>query len=382
MIRKVCVITFLFLLFIPILLKLSGFEKYDYALSGYNDNVAKPGFSWRSFLSSQYQDEADIYLQQNIPFKGYLIALKNQLDYSAFDILHYTIEQGSEGQLFFWNHVNTHCGHLSISNDSLQTKIKECLYIKSVFDSMGITHVYMLAPGKPAYLEDKLPAKYKNNCTEDNEYHHVLSALNKSGLPVIDYNAWFKENRATYKYPVFPRLGIHWSYYAACLVMDTLDKYIAAKINAPIAQPQIMHTTVTDQPYKTDKDLWALLNLLLPMRSDSLAYPEYKFDTVAKCIRKPKVVIIGDSFGWVLLDTKVPANVFSADSRYWFYKRQLYDLNSKWISDAPSRDEIYQTLKGADMVIFLSTEVSNFRLDFEFANWLKANRPENINQIN
>jgi len=226
MLRKGYAILFLSLMFIPLLPAITGVKICDYVLNGYNENVTKPEFSLRNFLSAKYQEQEDVYLQQSIPFKGFLIGLKNQLDYSLFRLLHYTIEQGPDGELFYWNHIDTHCGHLSISDDSLQIKIKECRYLQSVLDSMGIAEVYVLAPGKPSYLEDKMPEKYRDKCSSDNEYHHVLTALNGAELPLIDYNEWFRANREGFKYPVFPRLGIHWSYYAACLVMDTLDRYI------------------------------------------------------------------------------------------------------------------------------------------------------------
>jgi hypothetical protein len=376
MARKTYVLLFLFILLVPLLVKLTGAKNYDYVLNGSYIDVARPAFSSRTFLSANYQEQEDIYLQQSVAFKGFLIALNNQADYSLFGTLHYTIEMGGSGQLFLWNHVDNHCGDLSISEDSLRRKITECQYLKSMLDSMHIPVVFVLAPGKPSFMEDKLPAKYRGKCSNDNDYHHVLSALNNAKLPVIDYNEWFRQNRGGFKYPAFPRLGIHWSYYAACLVMDSLVKYVARISNRDIAVPRITNTRVTDKPYKTDKDLWSLLNLLVPMQSDSLAYPEYNFsDTVSK-VHKPKIVIIGDSYSWVLLDTKLPANIFSANSRYWFYKKQLYDLNGKWITDNASTQQVYQTLQGADMVIFLSTEVLNYRLDFELANWLKANPPE------
>ena len=376
MVRKVCVILFICLLLVPLLQKITGVKLPNYVLSGYDETVTKPKLSLQDFLSAKYQDGEDVYLQQNVPSKGFFVALKNQMDYSLFNVLHYTIEQGDEGQLFLWNHINTHCGSLSISDDSLQRKIGECCYLKAFLDSMHVPMVFVLAPGKPSYYEDKLPAKYKDKCNHDNDYHHVLAALNNAHLPVIDYNEWFNNNRSNFKYPAFPTLGIHWSYYAACLVMDSLDKYLTGSWGNEVTTPLIVSTRVTDRPYKTDKDLWSLLNLLMPMRSDSLAYPEYDFsDSLKKC-RKPKIVIIGDSYSWVLIDTRLPAHVFSPESRYWFYKHQLYDLNGRWITDNPSKDEIYQTLRGADMVMFLSTEVLNYRLDFELANWLKANRPE------
>ena len=377
MIRKFYVLLFLLLLLIPLLQKLIGIKNCDYKLSGYSEAIPKPYFKWHDFFAATYQEHADTYLQQNVAFKGFFITLKNQIDYSLFNTLHYSIKKGEDDELFLQNHIDAHCGQLSISEDSLHRKLNECVELKTILDSMHIPMVFVLAPGKPGYYEDKLPVKYKNKCSKDNDYLHVLEGLTDKQLPVVDYNAWFRANRNNFKYPVFPKLGIHWSYYAACVVMDSLNRYIEKALQVNLLKPKLTGTIVTEQPYTTDKDLWSLLNLLLPMQSDSLAYPEYSFaDTLAPHY-KPRILIISDSYTWVMLDTKLPANTFSPASRFWFYKKELYDMNGMWVSNDPFTTNSYQSLNGTDMVIFLATETLYSRLDYGFANWLKTNKAGN-----
>lgn len=361
----------LLLLALPLLYKYVLPYPADYKLEGYTEPTGKPAFSARAFLSGDFQEQADKYLQDNVGFKGYLIALKNQLDYSLFNKLNYTIELGDEGQLFYWNHIDTRCGHLTISTDSFARKAAECAALQSLLDSAGIKTLYVLAPGKPYYYNDKLPARFKTNCTDDNDYHQVLTLLQQHHLPVVDYNAWYNAMRPVAQYPLFPKLGTHWSYYGATLAVDSITDYTAQALGVPLATHSVLSTTLTAQPIGKDKDLYDLANLLLPMHSDTLAYPQFTFTPTGK--RKPKVLLIGDSFNWTLIDTKMLPQLFAEESRFWFYKKQLYTLDGKWITDNPNEVNLYELLKGTDMVIFLSTEALYHRFDHGLYNALLLN---------
>ncbi len=370
--RRICIIVLLCTMFIPMLQKLLPVFPQDYALAGYADQAGKPVFSLKSFLSGDFQDQFTDYMQDNVGYRGYLIAIKNQVDYALFHILHYTIEEGKEGQLFYWNHIDTHCGHLMLDSNTLFQKMQEYKQLKVLLNERNIKLLYVLAPGKPNFYEDKLPEKYAGKCQgSNNDYTALLNALNAGQFELIDFNAWFKNNRDTFSYPVFPRLGTHWSFYAACIAMDSLSRYISSASGIAIPPYKPAHIRLTDQPYTTDKDLASLLNLLFPLKSDTLAYPEYVFDPPS-ARKKPKVLFIGDSFTWNLIDTKLPGDMFSADSRYWFHGHGLYDLKGNWITnDVSNADEL---LNGTQMVIFLATEVSDHNVDFEFFHSLK-NKP-------
>ena len=132
MTRTFLLILLVVALFVPLFQKYVGLPVEDYKLNGYNESSNYSAFSWKDFFEGTYQEKTSTYLQENVGYKGYLIALKNQIDYSVFDKLNYGIENGDDGQLFYWNHIDTHCGHLTLSNDSLQKKIEEC---KTFIDS-------------------------------------------------------------------------------------------------------------------------------------------------------------------------------------------------------------------------------------------------------
>lgn len=343
----------------------------DYKLEGYTEPAARPQLSARAFLHGDFQEQADKYLQDNVGFKGYLIALKNQVDYSLFNKLNYTIELGDDGQFFYWNHIDTRCGHLTLTEDSFARKANECAALQTMLDSMGIKTLYVLAPGKPYYYNDKLPARFKNNCTDDNDYHHILSLLQLHHLPVLDFNQWYKAMRPAAQYPLFPKLGTHWSYYGATLAVDSIAAYCTQVLKTPLAIHSVSSTELTTQPKGKDKDLYDLANLLLPVNSDTLAYPKFTFTPTGQ--RKPKILLVGDSFNWTLVDTKMLPEMFSPDSRFWFYKKQLYTLDGKWITDNPNEVNLYELLKGTDMVIFLSTEALYHRFDHGLYNTLLLN---------
>src|ERR1043165_4323662 len=359
MIKNILVVLLLLFLLLPALQKITGLTT-DYKLEGVNENTSKPQLTAKGFFEADFQE--------HVGYKGCLIALKNQLDHSLFHKLNYTIEEGDDGQLFYWNHIDTHCGHVTLSDDSVARKLNECVALKSLLDSLHIKMFFVLAPGKPYFYEDKLPARFKQCNTTGNDYQKILAGLRKKNIPVLDFNQWFRNLRTTSPYPLFPKLGTHWSFYGATLAVDSLAHYLQLPL---LTQTDI---AITDNARGKDKDLYDLLNVLLPMKSDSLAYPVYKLTSNRTSARKPKILLIGDSFNWTLLDTKMLPQLCSAESRFWFYKHQLYDLEGKWISDNPDEVDLYKLLKGTDAVIFLSTEALYHRFDHGFANSLLNNK--------
>ena len=352
----------------------------DYDLNGYFRSTPLAKLSSNHFFEGIYQDSIADFLLDNVGYRGYLIALKDQIDFSLFKTAHYNVVLGSDKQLFLGNHIETHCGEIKMPPDSLERKTAQCIALKAILDSVHIPMVMVMAPGKSSYYEDKLPKKYKDHCSSDNDYHQLLQKYKENNIDVIDMNVWFRKMRSTAPYPLFPRLGVHWSYYGGCVATDSLIKYIEQKLHIDLPDYHITHTRVTDQPYKTDKDAVELMNLLFPLRSDSLAYPEYNYDYQPTKHHKPKILLVGDSYIWVLIDNQIPEHLFNSDSRFWFYQRELYRFNTWWVTREGDYVNIYELLKGTEMVVFLSTEALYHRMDFGVYRSLMA-QPKSMDSL-
>src|SRR5690606_36430296 len=70
-----------------------------------------------------------------------------------------------------------------------------------------------------------LPERHHTKTTRTN-YDKYLQELSKNNLAVIDFNDYFIKHPSDTP-AVFGTGGIHWSYYAAAIAMDSLVRYVS-----------------------------------------------------------------------------------------------------------------------------------------------------------
>ncbi|PKP43931.1 MAG: hypothetical protein CVT95_11595, partial [Bacteroidetes bacterium HGW-Bacteroidetes-12] len=59
-----------------------------------------PKLTTSSWINTNFQDSTSTYLTHNTPFRGDLVRLRNQLDYSLFDKINTILTLGKENYLF------------------------------------------------------------------------------------------------------------------------------------------------------------------------------------------------------------------------------------------------------------------------------------------
>ncbi|MBL4704077.1 MAG: hypothetical protein JKY54_06125, partial [Flavobacteriales bacterium] len=128
-------------------------------------------------------------------------------------------------------------------------------------------------------------------------------------------------------------------------------------------------------PESGDKDIEEVMNLLFALDSQSFAYPRFKFEPGIDTIKKPKVIVIGDSFYWAINNTYVPAKLFSETSQFWYYFKKSLP-NSAGSSVPMSKIDIVEELKSADAIIMIvgSENINDF--PFGFASFLENNKEQ------
>ncbi|MBL0339798.1 MAG: hypothetical protein IPP71_02115 [Bacteroidetes bacterium] len=74
-------------------------------LQGAFDKGVTPQFSFSSWRTGKFQEQADYYLKNNIGFNGELVRLRNQLDYSVFGNINTVLTLGKENYIFDPNYL-------------------------------------------------------------------------------------------------------------------------------------------------------------------------------------------------------------------------------------------------------------------------------------
>src|SRR5205085_1405484 len=134
----------------------------------------------------------------------------------------------------------------------------------------------VLAPGKTDYFKEYLPNYYKDHLTTKRNYNLIIKYAEEEKINYIDFNKWVNQIKDTSRYSLFPKYGIHWSYYCMALCADSIKKFIEARKNIALRNFS-WNFELSDTLRGTDYDLGDLLNIYRKLPVDATAYPKYIF---------------------------------------------------------------------------------------------------------
>ena len=293
--RYILLVTIVAILFLPLLQsKLNVVELKP--LKGDVTYPPQAHFAISDWFSSKYQEEKETYLNAMFGFRSTCVRINNQIAYSLFNHANANgVIIGKENYLYEESYINSYNGNDFVGEDSLNHTIER---IKSINNSLNILNkklIIVLAPSKASFFPEYIPDKYLPIKKQTN-YKYFSEKLKNSKLDVIDFNKWFIENREKSKYPLYPKLGIHWSVYASVLVADSILKFVGNKIERPISKINIEDILLSD-PKDADLDIAEGANLLFKINSHKMAYPVLTLNCLVDT-NKPSLLVVGDSYYW------------------------------------------------------------------------------------
>ena len=233
--------------------------------------------------------------------------------------------------------------------DSLyDIKLKDLDSAQSVLRSKGIDLITVLAPNKSRFFAeyaDELDAKTEKKYSY---YDYLIKNYKKLGINLIDFNKWFLDMKNTSKYPLFPKQGVHWSYYGAALVVDSMIHYLEITHNKKMNEFSYS-LELTDSVRGTDYDLGDLMNLFIKMKPFKMAYPKFTFSNSTESW-KPRILVIGDSFYWTIYNWGILGKLCAKDS-YWYYSTTIYPGEGS-VQDLDLQKEVFNY----DIILLLQSE--------------------------
>lgn len=308
-------------LFFPML---SGLMKKDNTpnLTGIVISKEKPKLNTETWLSSEYQNQTDDYNNDHWAFKESFVRLNNQFYYDLFNQIrvngfvsgkdHYVI---SEGYIF------SAYGDDYLGANTIKTKLEKAKVIQDTLKKKGIDLLLVYLPGKGALCDEIIPDKYKHPVIHSNFNDFILYSK-QLGIHYLDLQTWFKQLKPKAEYPLFPRFGHHWSFYAECLAVDTIIKHIESLHHCDLPAIVWNKTDVSDTARSRDADILKSMNLYHnPEQNQKLAYPEVLFeqDSIKNSTR---ILTIGDSYWYGPVYMGVTQNCFGG-SQFWYYNNKV-----------------------------------------------------------
>ena len=332
-------------------------------LYGVVESNNKPEFNFKDWFSGEYQRKYEANYEENAGFKNDLIKLYNQIDYTFFHEGHgVNVVVGEHDYLFQQDYIDEITGKKFIGKSSMEYKVRRLKAAQDYLQSQGKLFFTVLAPGKISFFKEYIPSWLLTQKNDTTNYSLFIRQSESAKLNVLDFKKWFLSMKDTSTIPLFPRQGIHWSYYGMALAVDSIFNYISSKGIGPLTDFS-WSLEFPDNLRGTDYDIGDMLNLMWKLPYQKMAYPIFKYSE-PKGVVRPRVMIIGDSFNWTPINADVFKNMFGNYEYYYYFKTiHRYDgTNPISVEESVLLDEI----KKYDVVMILQSEANYNDIGFGF----------------
>lgn len=337
---------------IPVIQKLTGIFP-EVGLKGAIVAADKPVLVVRSWFDATYQEKMEIYLNEFFGLRNYFVRFNNQIAFSLFRKARANgVIIGKQNYLYEENYIKAYYGEDFIGEDSVLHQVQRFKYVQDTLQKLNTHLVMILAAGKGSYYPEYFPEKYKTTKGKTN-YEYYARYAREYGVNCIDFNQYFLENKSISPYPLYPRYGIHWSYYGAVKVIDSMIRYAEKKVGFPFADvtlDKINWAKAND----TDYDIADGMNLFFELERPQMAYPQFTIvrDTG---LSGPSLLVISDSFYWVLYNMGI-AKAFAKD-HFWFYNKEIYPESFTLQADTRNTS-LRKEIASHDVIIIMATEAT------------------------
>ena len=364
-------------------------------LGGVTEAKAKPDFSFEKFREGAYQSEIETYLTQHYGFREPLTRLYNQ---NLWTFFHYsqvvedqrivitddnwifepaTVEEYYQGRAYYNGEDFT---------DNLlkqfEAEAQRLLQIQKLLEPYG-THLFVaLLPGKEQIYPEHLPKNTRyfkeKKITAFDFYSKRLKEL---GVNHINLAECFMEMKGKVSYPLFPQTGTHWSNLAAIHSADTLIRYMEW-----LSDSNMVNLTtggIFQRTLKPDADLESLMNLIWPLQKapNFLAEACYDYDTTAW---RPRLITIGDSFYWNILNFTPVWDVFKGVPYWYYYSTAYFNDDDLKVTHSISELDVLQEVIDADFVMLAYSTVNLYNMSHGFSEALlgKLQQKQKLSTVN
>jgi hypothetical protein len=351
-IRRLLLLVTLVLLIIPFFQAKFNIIKIA-PLKGAITEPEKKYFNAREWFSGTYQEQEEKYLNETFGFRSLFIRINNQIAFSLFNKAKANgVIIGKKNYLFEENYIKAYYGTDFIGYDSIKHRMHRLKYIQDTLTKLNKNIILVFAAGKGSFYSEYFPENYKTDKKKTNYETHVELAK-QMGIPFIDFNKYFLENKNKSQYPLYPQYGIHWSYYGMYLAADSIIRFIENIRN--IDMPNLYWNEVDIcQPKESDYDIADGMNILYKLKSFNMAYPNIQIQSDSGKT-KPSVLVVSDSYFWGMFNFGI-TNAFK-NSHFWFYNKQIFPDSYQSpveTSQIILKDEIAKH----DVIIIMATEAT------------------------
>ena len=332
-------------------------------LGGAQPNSENVKFSVALWREVKFQEGQEKYISEHFGLRPFMVRFYNELfdrvfgEYQAQGVV-----MGKDGYLFEENYLLAASGRDYLGLDSITKLVSDLHLMEQDLAQKGKHLLVCLAPGKGSFFPDKMPDEYRYNGSTGRNYPDFVRSLQQQQMEVFDVQDWFLKMKATAKYPLYPKTGIHWSTYGEYLVADSLIKQVSSLTQKQMPSLKLKGIDQDNTPRDRDDDIELGMNLLRNLPDFKMAYPKFEIMPLPKGKKAPKVLVIGDSFYYGMYNWGMMEHVFQ-EGEFWYYNHERL-IPGKETSLIENLKNYAKEVQQFDVVILLLTEANLPRFGF------------------
>ena len=362
-------------------------------LKGVVVEQAKPQLNFKSYSNGSFQTQTEQYLKQHFGYREPLIRLHNQYlwdFYGKTPVSEGQIVFGKDGWIYepwvvrdyYQTLFFTHADNAEEMTRLLKGEAKRLYQLQHILEPYGKYLFVCMPPSKDMIYPEYLPENHDTRHEGEEKMSarfFVKDEYARLGVNFLDLGQDFLLMKDTADFMLFPTTGTHWSRYASLFAADTLIRYMEYLGDINMRNLVIGPRTLADAEDQ-DKDLENLLNLIRALPRPQYYYATATTDNDSTAV-KPKMITIGDSFWWNIVQQLPMKEIFSAFP-YWYYNSTIYyDKNHHSVDEVDLVDEILST--DFFNLFYSSTQLYRMNNDFtKKALIALCYDPEEIESIN
>ena len=360
--KKILFYSFLLFLFVPLLRQINVLPLKDIELDGNTTMPTLSELNWHNWINGVYQKKAEAVATENIGYRGAATRLRNQIDYSLFNLAHSDKAViGKHNILFDEWYLDAWTGRTFIGKDFIDIKLHKLKMVQDTLEKLGTDLIFVLAPNKADFFEEDIPEYYRQKRFPKNNYSYLAKRSEELKLDFIDLNKYFLSIKETSNFPLYPKSGIHWSEYGSYIALDTLLNYIEAKKNIDLNDISFDNIEITDTPTEADYDIGKNINLLFEIPQWEMAYPKLRFeDSPDK--QKLKMLVSADSYYFNIYNYKFTEHLF-ANNAFWYYAHWVYPEMYSKTTESTNLD-LRKEIEDKDIVLMMVTSRFMHNIDW------------------
>lgn len=326
--RIITIFLFLFLIITPVIeARFHFFEEVE--LKGIEKTEGRPHWQWQNWLKGNFQTDFENWFGSRIGFRGFLVKTNNQLNFSIFKEVNSSsnvhLVLGKENWLYEKGYLDSYNNRDLVDNIFLQEKVRQLKILQDKLLEKRINFLLLISPNKaviyPEFLPDNL-IDYKAIFNESN-YERLVKLLNQNQVNYFDSVGYLLRLKNQYPFTLFVKGGTHWDYFGACKVSSELINKAEQISKKDLINISCEPTTVDQKPTGKDLDLADLTNIWTEeVFAGDTPHPYYSNNKKGQEFL-PKVLLVGDSFSWQILEIMESQKVYK-ERDFLYYNESDY----------------------------------------------------------